>query len=90
MSSMPDDVFQRFGEIARRAVRSQVKGMLEPAEVSSDAMQAICLGALAGAVECFVCAADPGTSRERLKSALCDVVADFVDQAKDELAAGLQ
>lgn len=90
MSAMPDDVFQRFGEIARKSVRDQVVGMLEPASVSAEAMQAIVLGALAGAVEAFVCAANEGTSRERLKEALRDAVTDFVDQAKDELLAGAQ
>ncbi len=87
---MPDDSFERVGEIARTAVREKVTAMLEPATVSPEAMQAVVLGALAGAVECFVCAADEGTTRERLKEALRDVVTDFVDQAKDQLFAGFQ
>ena len=87
-SAMPEDVFARIGEIARQAVREKVTAMLEPAE--GEAAQAVVLGALAGAVECFVCAANPGATRERLKEALSNVVADFVDQASDQLMAGLQ
>jgi hypothetical protein len=87
MSEMPEDVFSRIGETARSTVRATIADMLKPAEVSADAMQAVILGALAGAVESFVCASNEGTSRERLKQALCDVVVDFVDQAKDQLKA---
>lgn len=85
--SMPEDVFSRIGETARQAVKEKVFEMLKPAGVSAEAMQAVVLGALAGAVECFVCASNEGTSRDRLKEALCGAVVDFVDQAKDQLKA---
>ena len=85
-----DDGFDRVGEIARQAVREKITAMMVPALGHPEAMQAVILGAMAGAVECFVCAASEGVSRERLKEALRDVVADFVDQAKDQLTAGMQ
>jgi hypothetical protein len=81
--------FDRVGEVARRAVREKIAAMLEPASVSREATHAVLLGSIAGAIECFVCAADDGTSRERLKEGLRDVVSDFVDQAKDQLRSGL-
>jgi hypothetical protein len=90
MSEMPEDVFSGLGEIARKAVRDKIKDMLEPASIHPEAMQAVILGSMAGAVECFVCAANEGTSRDRLKEALRDLVADFVDQASDQLVAVMQ
>jgi len=87
-----DDGFERVGEISRQAVKEKVLAMLQPSVIldAPDAQQAVLLGALAATVECFVCAAGEGVSRDRLKAALGTVVADFVDQAKDRLGAGLQ
>lgn len=92
MTDTHEDGFKRVGEIARQAVREKITAMLEPAIAlnAPDAQQAVLLGALAGAVECFVCGSREGSSRERLKQALCEVVSDFVDQAKDQLIAGIQ
>lgn len=88
LSEMPDDIFSKFSEIARSAVREKIMAMLSGASGHPEAMQAVVLGAMAGAVEGFVCAANEGVSRERLKEALRDVVTDFVDQASDQLMAG--
>lgn len=89
MADLPDSEFSRLVERARRAVRREVKRLLEDAQ-GRETQQAVVLGAVAGAVESFVCAADEGVSRDRLKNALSDVVIDFVDQVKDQLAGGLQ
>lgn len=87
-----DDGFARVGEIARQAVYEKIKAMLEPTVMlnSSEAQQAVILGALAGCVECFVCSVRQDVSREQLKETLRIVVADFVDQTKDQLVAGIQ
>jgi hypothetical protein len=86
---MPSDVFDRIGQVARQAVLEQVTHLLQASD-NREAQQAVVLGAIGGAVECFVCAASEGVSRERLKDALRDVVSDFIDQAKDHLIAGVQ
>jgi hypothetical protein len=83
-SEMPEDLFQKVGDLARAAVREQVTSMMEPVAAYPDAVQAIVLGAIAGVVECFVLSSKEGVTRERLKEALRDVVSDFVDQVKDQ------
>lgn len=73
-----DVIAQQMADAVRHLIMPNVGACEDMSEV-----QDVVLGALAGVVQCWVCACNPGAGRERIAEALTDTIVDFVNQAVD-------
>lgn len=81
--SQKDVIANQMTDAVRALIKPNVAACLDMDEV-----QSVVLGALAGVVQCWVAACNPGAGKARIAEALKDTIDDFVGQAVDIRTSG--